>query len=196
MTGFSRFEDIPRGRYGVVMADPPWLFRTWSVKNQKRSAMVHYRCMPQTAIEVLPVADLCLPDAALFMWGTAPMVRTCLEVIGAWGFDLKGRAFVWAKVNPLRMRGPAGDDATWFMGLGYGTRSNAEDCWLATRGKPRRVARDVRELIVAPRREHSRKPDEAFARAARLFPGPRLELFSRQPRVGWDGFGDQLEKFG
>lgn len=193
--GFSDFADIPRGRYGVVMADPPWLFRTWSKKNQTRAPDAHYSCLPFPEIAALPVADLCLPDAVLFMWGTAPMVRQCLDVIDAWGFAFKGRAFSWAKTNPLRANGRASDPSTWFMGLGYGSRSNAEDCWLATRGRPRRIARDVRELIVAPRREHSRKPDEAFDRAGRLFPGPRIELFCRQLRPGWDGFGNQLDCF-
>jgi len=51
------------------------------------------------------------------------------------------------------------------------------------------------KLLIAPRREHSRKPDETYARIERLLPGPYLELFARQSRPGWDGFGDQDELF-
>ncbi len=50
----------------------------------------------------------------------------------------------------------------FFIGRGYWTRANPEQCLLATIGRPARVSRDVKWLIVAPRREHSRKPDEAY----------------------------------
>ena len=72
-------------------------------------------------------------------------------------------------------------------------RANPEPCLLATRGQPRRLAGDVAKLLIAPRREHSRKPDETYPRIERLLPGPYLELFARQSRPGWDGVGDQDE---
>ena len=50
------------------------------------------------------------------------------------------------------------------VGMGYGTRKNAEDCFLFRVGSPKRLARDVHEIILAPVREHSRKPDEAIER--------------------------------
>lgn len=81
------------------------------------------------------------------------------------------------------------------MGGGYGTRKNAEICWLGRRGNPKRRSRDVRELIVAPRREHSRKPDEQYGRIERLCAGPYLELFARQQRPGWIALGDEVNKF-
>jgi N6-adenosine-specific RNA methylase IME4 len=67
--------------------------------------------------------------------------------------------------------------------------SNPELCLLATRGKPKRLSKSVRELIVAPRREHSRKPDEIYSRIEALCDGPYLEMFSRFPRSGWDCVG-------
>ena len=83
----------------------------------------------------------------------------------------------------------------FFTGLGFWTRANPEPCLLATRGAPKRLAGDVPKLLIAPRRQHSRKPDETYARIERLLPGPYLELFARQSRAGWDGFGDQGELF-
>jgi N6-adenosine-specific RNA methylase IME4 len=53
----------------------------------------------------------------------------------------------------------------------------------------------VRKLIVSPRREHSRKPDEAYQRIEALCDGPYLELFARVRREGWDGWGYQSEGF-
>jgi MT-A70 len=72
------------------------------------------------------------------------------------------------------------------FGLGFWTRANPEQCLLATRGNPKRINRDVAELIIAPLREHSRKPGEVYDRVERLVAGPYCELFARQHRPGWD----------
>ena len=81
------------------------------------------------------------------------------------------------------------------MGLGYWTRANSEPCLLATRGKPKRLNADVRQGIIAPRREHSRKPDEVHGRIERLVAGPYLELFARAERPGWTVWGNETTKF-
>ena len=85
------------------------------------------------------------------------------------------------------------DDA--LMGMGYWTRSNTEPCLLATRGKPKRLNADVRQGIIEPRREHSRKPDCVHGRIERLVAGPYLELFARTTRPGWTVWGNQTDKF-
>lgn len=95
--------------------------------------------------------------------------------------------FYWTKIN---RKSPG-----YFMGQGYYTRANCEQCLLATRGTPKRKSRGVRKLIVSPRREHSRKPDETHERIETLFRGPYLELFGRALRPGWDTFGNEAEKF-
>jgi N6-adenosine-specific RNA methylase IME4 len=95
--------------------------------------------------------------------------------------------FHWVKTNK--------NGKDFFCGLGYWTRANPEQCLLAVRGKPTRLAKDVRRLIVAPRREHSRKPDEAYGLVERLVPGPYLELFARQSRPGWDAIGEEAGLF-
>jgi N6-adenosine-specific RNA methylase IME4 len=79
------------------------------------------------------------------------------------------------------------------IGTGYWTRANPEVCLLATRGKPKRLSAAVRKLIVAPRREHSRKPDELHERIEALVGGPYLEMFARFPRPGWDSCGLEAE---
>ena len=96
-------------------------------------------------------------------------------------------AFYWVKQNTK--------SDGFFTGLGYWTRANPEQCLLATRGKPRRVNKDVRKLVVAPRREHSRKPEEVRAQIERLVAGPYLELFARDTKRGWDCWGDQAGLF-
>lgn len=88
------------------------------------------------------------------------------------------------------------DDADVQVGMGYWTRANSEVCLLATRGKPKRLNADVRQGIIEPRREHSRKPDCIYDRIERLVSGPYCELFARNsPRDGWDKWGNQIGKF-
>lgn len=87
------------------------------------------------------------------------------------------------------------DESDFHVGLGLTTRKNAEFVLLGRRGNAKRLAKDVRELILSPRREHSRKPDEMYSRVERYCAGPYLELFARQPRPGWDSWGNETTKF-
>jgi N6-adenosine-specific RNA methylase IME4 len=174
-------------KYSVIYADPPWSFRTWSDKGTGRSAVSHYDCMDFTDIAALPVASIAADDCALLLWATDPLLPKALELIEAWGFTYKTVGFTWAKTN-AKSEG-------YFTGMGYWTRSNPEMCLLATRGKPVRLDKSVPQLVVAPRREHSRKPDEVRDRIERLLPGPRIELFARTTRHGWDSWGDQASLF-
>ena len=132
----------------------------------------------------LPVADLAAPDCVLFMWMVDWCPQDALDLIDAWGFEHKTTAFTWAKENQ------SGEG--WFMGQGYWTRANPEDCWLATRGHPKRLHADVRQLITARVAEHSRKPDEIYERIERLVDGPYLELYARRERPGWMTWGNEL----
>jgi hypothetical protein len=79
------------------------------------------------------------------------------------------------------------------MGQGYWTRANPEDCWLATRGHPKRINADVRQLIVAPVMEHSCKPGVVHEYIERLVDGPYLELYARRDRENWVTWGNELE---
>ena len=87
------------------------------------------------------------------------------------------------------------DDSDVQIGCGYWTRANSEVCLLATRGKPKRLNADVRQAIIEPRRQHSRKPDCVHGRIERLVEGPYLELFARAPRPGWTVWGNETDKF-
>ena len=115
-----------------------------------------------------------------------------MKLINDWGFNYKTCAFAWLKADQYRLFALQEDVR---MGLGYWTRANSEVCLLATRGKPKRRSRDVRQGIIEPLREHSRKPDCVHERIERLVAGPYLELFARQKRTGWDCWGNQTDKF-
>ena len=184
------------GQYRVIYADPPWTFSTYSDKGQGRSAEAHYDCLSLEDIKRIPVADWAAPDAVLLMWATDPLLPRALDVVTAWGFTYKTVGFYWVKLNksadPISLgNGPLYSERDFFTGLGFWTRANPEPCLLATRGHPKRRAGDVPKLLIGPRREHSRKPDVAYKRIERLLAGPYLELFARQSRPGWDGWGNQ-----
>jgi N6-adenosine-specific RNA methylase IME4 len=170
--------------YGAVLADPSWDFRTWSAKGEGRSASQHYSIMSIADVKALPVADLCADDCALFLWATWPTIESAFAVIDAWGFTYKTLAFCWVKTSKS-----AGQP---IMGNGFWTRSNSEVCLLATRGKPKRLNKDVGQVILEPRREHSRKPDCTYGLIERLVGGPYLELFARRRWPRWDAWGDEL----
>ena len=177
------FAGLRAGHYAAILADPPWTFRAGG----NRGAKQHYATMSLDALQALPVADLAAPDCALFLWVTDPLFPQALEVMAAWGFAYKTRAFEWGKTT--RSGGVA-------MGLGYWTRANPESVWLGTRGRPARLARNVPRLQLSPRMEHSRKPEWVRDSITRLVGGPYLELFSRTDRPGWDCWGDDAGAFG
>lgn len=187
------FAGLPKGHFGAILADPPWAFDTWgSQENAATDVNRHYKTMSAAEIAALPVSDLAAPDCVLFLWICWPTMHRALKVLESWGFAYKTCAFSWMKGDPYRL---FADEATPTMGSGYWTRSNTEPCLLATRGKPKRLAADVRQGIIAPRREHSRKPDGIHERIERLVAGPYLELFARQRRPNWTVWGNEVDKF-
>lgn len=172
-------------KYQIIYADPPWIFKVWSDKAQ-RNVADHYPVMNVEDIKRLPVQDMTADNAVLCVWATFPNLKHALDVIKAWGFEYKTVAFTWVKKNKKA------DSLFW--GNGYYTRSNAEICLLATKGKPlARFSRSVHSVILSRVQEHSKKPDEARERITKLFGDlPRIELFARQYADGWDCWGNEV----
>jgi N6-adenosine-specific RNA methylase IME4 len=148
--------------------------------------------MTRDDILSLPVADLAADDCLLFLWSTYPNLQQGLDTLAHWGFTYSTVAFTWAKTSRKSGNSFA---PKWHMGLGYWTRSNAEICLLGYRGKPKRLNKDVRQLIISPVRAHSQKPDEQYERIERLVAGPYVELFARQRRPGWITWGNETDKW-
>lgn len=189
------FAILPKGTYGAILADPPWKFEHWGKTFVcDRDPENHYPLMTMEMLFGLPVAELAAPDCVLFMWVTWPMLTHGLKTIEAWGFTYKTCGFAWVKADNTQVDFFQ-EELKAEMKLGYWTRANSEVCLLATRGKPKRINADVRQAIVAPSREHSRKPDGIHERIERLVAGPYLELFARQKREGWSVWGNQTDKF-
>jgi N6-adenosine-specific RNA methylase IME4 len=160
-------------RYPVLLVDPPWDYRLYNeTSGSARAAAEHYPTMKLKEICGLPVAGIATDDAILFMWTTAPHLQESFEVLAAWGFEYKTNV-VWVKHA---------------QGLGFFVRGQHEHLLIATRGDipcPLPANRPT-SVIQSPRREHSRKPDEAYELIERMYPElPKIELFARGKREGW-----------
>lgn len=170
-------------KYQVIYADPPWDYQQCRLSG---SAKKHYPTMRIEKLCALPVAEIADRDCALFLWATFPQLPEALRLIKAWGFVYKTVAFVWLKQNRKAL--------TWFYGLGFWTRSNAEICLLATKGHPKRQAAGIHQLVISPVERHSKKPDEVREKIVELMGDvPRIELFARQQTPGWDVWGNEVE---
>lgn len=179
-------------RFKSIGMDPQWKFLTRSAEGDGRSANVHYKTEEVDKIKALPVGELADENALLYMWMVDWCPQDALDLIKHYGFKHITTAFTWVKTNGEGEL-DIWDASTWHMGQGYWTRANPEACWLASRGAPPRLYADVRQLIVAPVMEHSRKPDEWLERVERLGDGDYLELQARRTRKGWTSWGDELE---
>lgn len=170
-------------KYQVIYTDPPWDYQQCRLSG---SAKKHYPTMRIEELCALPVAEIADRDCALFLWATFPQLPEALRLIQAWGFMYKTVAFVWLKQNRKAL--------TWFYGLGFWTRSNAEICLLATKGHPKRQSAGIHQLVISPVEQHSKKPDEVREKIAALMGDvPRIELFARQQTPGWDVWGNEVE---
>ena len=128
----------------------------------------------------LTVANLATPDAMLFLWAPAPLLTDAINVMTAWGFEYATNA-VWVKDR---------------IGMGVYVRQQHELLLIGKRGQgivpdPSLLSSSV---IEAPRREHSRKPEQVYELIERMYPElPKIELFARQARSGWMAWGNEVE---
>jgi len=196
-------------KYNCILADPPWHYnnRRLTRKDGGKSrfgigAAGRYPVMKTDDICNLPVAKLADDNCALFLWTTFPRYDAGLKVMEAWGFDYKSIGFLWVKLNP----GRANQEVPWgmsaietmewlsFFGIGYYTKSNPEPCLLGIKGRMKPVSNRVSNVIFAPRRRHSAKPDIVRHKIVELFGYlPRVELFAREQVAGWDAIGNEID---
>jgi N6-adenosine-specific RNA methylase IME4 len=172
------------GHYGVIYADPPWTFATYSDKGKGRSAEAHYDCMPLEAIKTLPVGAWAAKNAVLYLWATVPHQQNALVILDAWGFTYKS-SLVWVKER---------------QGTGYWSRNRHEYLLIGARGSG--ICPRFRGIVLADsvingqQRKHSCKPDRAVEIIESYHPSvPKLEMFARETRPGFDAWGDQIGLF-
>ena len=172
-------------KYKIIYADPPWKYDDEGCQG---TAINHYNTMTNKELCNLPIRELLADeDCILFIWGTYPKIPEVLEVIKSWGFKYKSIAFQWIKLNK--------SGKGHFFGLGRWTRGNTEPCFIAVKGKPKRISNSITQLVFSKLRKHSQKPDEVRNKIIKLCGDlPRIELFARQRFEGWDAWGNEKIK--
>lgn len=170
-------QNLGKKLYGVIYADPPWKYSGAPVGDPARANEIHYPTMELDDIRDLkvPAAD----DCALFLWGTVPLLHWAFDVMAAWGFTYKS-ALVWHKDQ---------------QGTGYWTLGECELLLIGVRGSVPAPApgEQLPAHVEAPRLRHSEKPAVFAEHIERLFPNtPKLEMFARRLRAGWDVHGNEV----
>jgi N6-adenosine-specific RNA methylase IME4 len=163
-------------RYSVLYLDPPWRYE--HVKTESRAIENQYPTMALEEICALPVAPLCAEHATLFMWTTSPKLAEAMRVLEAWQLTYRTCA-VWVKSQ---------------LGMGYYFRQRHELLLVATRGEPPtpKPSNRPQSVIEAPRGKHSAKPTVVYDLIEKMYPDlPRIELFARTAREGWDRWGNE-----
>ena len=176
------FPPLPRGRFDILYADPPWDYKGQLQHNgaggrDTGGAIRHYPTATAAQMSGWPVDSIAAENSLLFMWSSSPHLDQAIELGKAWGFQWATVAFVWdkQKVNP-----------------GFYTMSQCELCLVFKRGKipSPRGARNQRQFLTAMRGRHSAKPAEVRRRIAAMFPKQRkLEMFARKNTPGWTAWG-------
>lgn len=163
-------------RYPVIYADPPWRYE--HPISASRDIENQYPTLGLEAIKAFPVAAIAHDNCVLFLWATPPKLAEAMQVIGAWGFNYRTCA-VWDKRQ---------------IGMGYFFRQQHELLLVAVRGTPPMPAPENRRrsVFAFPRGEHSAKPNELYGVIESMYPNvPKIELFARSRREGWDAWGNQ-----
>lgn len=192
----SSFEETVRNlsdftagkKYNTIYADPPWQFqnRTGKVAPEHKR-LTRYETMTLEEIKRLPIEGIADDKAHLYLWCPNALLPDGLAVMDAWGFEYKGN-IVWEKVRK--------DGQPDGRGVGFYFRNVTELLLFGIKKKsaPNRTlapARSQVNLIRTMKREHSRKPDEIIPIIEACSSEPRIELFARGDREGWDMWGNQ-----
>lgn len=192
-TAADLIEFVHGKRYRTIYADPPWQFsnRTGKVAPEHHR-LQRYGTMATADIMRLPVADIADDHCHLYLWVPTALLPDGLEVMKAWGFTYKTTLY-WEKIRH--------DGEPDGRGVGFYFRNVIEPCVFGVRTPKKSEtyrtlppARSQVNVLRTMKREHSRKPDEFIPLIERCSEGPRIELFARGTRKGWDTWGNQAQE--
>jgi len=175
-------KNFPTKKYKTIVADPPWQYNNKKTGGSMQSgATQNYSTLTLDQICHLPVREITEKDAVLFLWCTTPLADYAFEVIDAWGFKYKTKLY-WRKIMSL--------------GMGFWFRGQVEECLVCTKGNVKAFRSQSPNIFQSKVREHSRKPEELFNLIDPIIERdgltPKIELFARYRRDGWDCWGNEV----
>ena len=187
---------FPRGPFGTLLVDPPWDQPMGFESKTGAYIRLPYETMEDGELLSLPVASIASKDALLLLWSTNSKLPVAFGLLRAWGFRYVS-IITWDKVSEP---GPG----VWLKGL-------TEHLLLGVRGKvpPPMVTKRGTTWTTLVRSErghsrkdgtakgvsqHSKKPGFAYRVGEDLGPSPRIELFARTRRSGWEAWGNEVQE--
>lgn len=188
----EHWQDLPTKPYDVVLADPPWSY--YGQQDKWTAAAKFYPTAPDDVIVTLPMHDLLTKNGILFLWTTSPKLDVAMECLKAWRLYYRGIAFNWVKCRkdgrPIGAQGIR-------PSIIKPTAEYVIAASKVAKGRPLKLHNEgVPNVILAPKREHSQKPDEIHDYIETMYPeNSKLELFARSSRRGWDVWGNEVDKF-
>lgn len=174
-------------KYKTIYADPPWQFqnRTGKIAPEYKR-LNRYSTMSLEEICNLKVNQIADENSHLYLWIPNALIQEGLRVMKAWGFKYKTN-LIWYKIR--KDGGPDG------RGVGFYFRNVTEIILFGIKGKIRTAdpGRTQVNLLSTMKKKHSEKPIEFYNLIESCSPSPRIELFARQKREGWDSWGNEIE---
>jgi len=184
---------IQQGRYKTIVIDPPWQYGSWGKASEKaylvsgineqtnKPLQMPYDTMTIGQIKELPIESLANSDCELYLWTTQKYLPDSFDVLKAWGFKYC-QILTWCKEPRGTGQGGVYCPTTEFLILGR-------------KGKMPRVERidSTWWLIKRPHNSHSTKPEFFQDLIETVTDEPRLEMFARRYRMGWDVWGNEVE---
>ena len=173
---------LPKGKYNVVYADPPWKYGTdqhgKAGYTQETVIGTHYPSMDIQDICSLPVLDITATDCVLFLWATSPLLREAFAVVDSWGFEYKA-SFIWDTIK---------------HNVGHYNSVRHEFLLICTRGSFMPETKTLYDSVVSiERTKHSEKPEKFREIIESLYPsGKKIELFARKQVKGWKSYGNDV----
>lgn len=190
-----------QGPYSTITADPPWMYGSKGPAGRGRmnplvpggaeiiqpDSVGMYGGMTMDELIALPVKYRTTENAHCYLWTTNSFLDEAFDLMKAWGFKYK-TTITWGKIKVGLRAEPS-------MKMGHYFRGATEHCLFGVKGKLKLLTDEgVATLQLSERLPHSVKPDWFYELVEKCSPGPRLEIFCRRPRAGWDAFGDEGEK--
>lgn len=171
--------DLPVGKYSCLIVDPPWTMQKIEREERPNQFEFDYPTMTEEELKVFPLPDFAANDCHLYLWTTQKHLPLALRLAEHWGF----------KYQCLM---------TWVKNVGmtpFSWMYSTEHALFCTKGSLPLLTIGRRLDFSAKVREHSRKPDEFYNLVKDVSPGPRLDIFSREKREGFDQYGNEVEKY-
>ena len=170
--------ELPNKKYKLILADPPWSYDNLHTgRNMNHGVIDKYLTLSVEELKQFPISNISQDDSYLFMWVTSPLLPEGIEVFKSWGYTYKA-AIYWDKDTK--------------GGLGYWLRGCVEICLLGKKGNVPPLRLQYPNIIKQKITKHSQKPNKLYEMIESLNINPKIELFSRNNREGWDSWGNQV----